>query len=89
MNRVHSAASGSIPVEGVEYIWHPISTAPTDGPAFLVCTDQRNVYVVFRRSDAGPSFMHFVPGVTRELTELALGWVPCPKTPDYPRGVVQ
>lgn len=69
--------------------WQEIATAPEDGPAFLVRTDRRNVYVVFRRSDVGSSFMHFVPGVTREMTELALGWTPCPETPDYPRGVVQ
>lgn len=59
--------------------WFPPQTAPMDGPAFLVCTERRNVYVAFRRSEEGERFMHFASGLAREIAEAVWGWKPSPQ----------
>lgn len=60
--------------------WRPIDQdTPTDGPSFLVCTNRRNVYVAYRRSDEEGRFLHFASGLAREINEEIWGWQPNPE----------
>ena len=78
-NRVLALAA---PAEG----WQEIETAPEDGPEFLVCTERRNIYTVFRRSDEGDRFLHFGGGTAREVHETVTGWLPITCLPAAPTG---